>query len=127
MIFKPGMNHQGLNVYRVYKHDDINLILQQGQIWSNLYLLCLYQTNSQVSLYRTIVLLFYMLNMLNMTCVRNGRVTISSKKETTQLQVNSSRQIEENPKLSAIDAILEIRIKVVEGFVCYFKPNKKYL
>ena len=40
-------------------------------------------------------------------------------KETTQLQVNSSRQIEENPRFSAIDAILKIRIKVVEGFVCY--------
>ena len=59
MILKPGMNHHGLNVYRVYKHDDLNLTLTYFTERSNLYLLCLYHTNSQVSVYRTIGPLFF--------------------------------------------------------------------
>ena len=46
------------------------------------------------------------------------------RKKHTQLQVNSSRQIEENPRLSTIDAILKVRIKTVEGFVCYLMQKR---
>ena len=53
MILKVGMDHQGLKVNRLYINDDLGLTLTYyskvkfGQI-------CLYQTNSQVSVYRTI-------------------------------------------------------------------------
>ena len=52
MILKLGMDHQGLKVYRVYINDDFGLNLTNFTARSSL--VCLYQTNSQVSVYRTI-------------------------------------------------------------------------
>ena len=72
MILKLGMDHQGLKVNRLYINDDLGLTLTYyskvkfGQI-------CLYQTNSQVSVYRTIGPLVSNLNHIlgshNVSCI----------------------------------------------------------
>ena len=51
MILKLGMDHHGLKVYRVYINDDLGLTLKYFTARSSL---VIYQTNSQVSVYRTI-------------------------------------------------------------------------
>ena len=69
MILKLGMGHHGLEVYKVYINDDPGLtldFLQKGQICQNCSF-CLYKTNSQVSVYRTIgplVFTFYIDDMI---------------------------------------------------------------
>ena len=55
MILKLGMNHQGLKVYKVHINDDPGFTLTYFTARSDLVkLLCLSQTNSQVSIFWTI-------------------------------------------------------------------------
>ena len=64
MIFKLCMDNQGLKVYKVYINDDPGLILTYFTARSSLvkfaYCALIYQTNSQVGIYRTIGPLVYL-------------------------------------------------------------------
>ena len=57
MVLNLCIDHQGLKVYKVYINDDPGLTLTNLTTWSNFVikcLLCLYKTNSQLSVNRTI-------------------------------------------------------------------------
>ena len=48
------MGHQGLKVYRVYINDDFCLTYHSKVKFGKVCLLCLYQTNSQMSVYSVV-------------------------------------------------------------------------
>ena len=54
IIFKLCMDHQGLKIYKGYINDDPGLTLTYLTARSTLLIVALYQTNSQVNVYRLI-------------------------------------------------------------------------